>query len=489
MCLRLAKVFSFKIKSFKSSEKKILIGLLSILTILVAITFLTHRNSKRVIASAEKVDRSQEIKYHIEQVLTEITGIETGVRGYVITGDIQYLKPNNDATADIYAHLSNLSLLVQDDSLMASRVEELTDLADQQIDVSRNIIFARTSSGDAEAVEMIKSGEGKILMDQIRAQTASMLWTEDKKLKEEKAENQNSIRNFNWSFDGLILKIAISVLIVFFVLRFYFRMRRNAEEELKENKELLQRIIDNTTAVIFIKDLEGRYMLVNNRYEKLFCVSQEEVKGKTDYDFFSKEIADVVRLDDMEVIRNNKLIEFEESVPSNGAMRNYISIKFPLHDEHNKPYAVCGMATDITERKEIENLLRLRNHEILDLFNNAPCGYHSINRDGTVIEMNQTELNWLGYSREEIIGIKNIRELINFESAIIFNTLFPELVSGQTESILGVQVTMKRKNGTEFLVEVNAIAVYDEEGNFRHTRSSTFDVTHRRQAEAIIFQN
>src|SRR5258705_1510784 len=115
-------MFSFKIKSFKSSEKKILIGLLSILTILVTITFLTHRNSKRVIASAEQVDRSQEIKYHIEQVLTEITGIETGARGYVITGDAGYLAPNNDATADIYAHLSNLGLLVQDDSLMATRV-------------------------------------------------------------------------------------------------------------------------------------------------------------------------------------------------------------------------------------------------------------------------------------------------------------------------------------------------------------------------------
>src|SRR5262249_41536422 len=119
----------------------------------------------------------------------------------------------------------------------------------------------------------------------------------------------------------------------------------------------------------------------------------------------------------------------------------------------------------------------------------APCGYHSVDKDGTVIEMNQTELNWLGYSREEVVGRKNFRDLINFESTIVFNTLFPELVSGQTEAVHGVQVTMKRKNGTEFAVEINAIAVYDEDGNFHHTRSSVFDLTHRRQAEAIIFQN
>jgi PAS domain S-box-containing protein len=482
-------MFSFKIKSFKKSEKKILIGLLSILIILVTITFLTHRNSKRVVASAEQVDRSQEIKYHIEQTLAEIISIETAARGYVITGDVEYLKPNGDATADIYAHLSNLRLMVQDDSLLASRVEELSDMIEEQIDISRNIIFARTSSGFDEAIKMVKTGEGKILMDQIRTLTVSLLKSEDQKLLEEKDESRSSIRNFNWSFDGLVLKIAISILTVFFVLRFYFRMRRNAEEQLKENKELLQRIIDNTTAVIFIKDLEGRYMLINSRYEKLFCVSQDQVKGKTDYDFFPKEIADAVRLADMEVIRNNKLIEFEENVPSEGMMRNYISIKFPLHDENNKPYAVCGMATDITERKEIENLLRLRNHEILDLFNNAPCGYHSINKDGTIIEMNQTELNWLGYSRDEIVNSKNVRDLINFESAIIFNTLFPEVIAGRTEAIHSIQITMKRKNGTEFPVELNVITVYDEDGNFHHARSSVFDVTHRRQADAIIFQN
>ena len=463
--------------------------MLSILTILVTITFLTHRNSKRVIASAESVDRSQEVKYHIEQVLTEVTGIETGARGFVITGDAEYLTPTNDATADIYAHLSTLGLLLQDDSVMSVQVEELTDLVELKIDDARNIIFARSGSGSEKAEDMIKTGEGKILMDQIRTLTASMLVSENKKLKEEREESRSSIRNFNWSFDGLILKIAISVLTVFFVLRYYFRIRRKAEEELKENKELLQRIIDNTTAVIFIKDLEGRYMLINTRYEKLFNVTQEQIRGKTDYDLFPKEVADAVRLADMEVLRSNRLIEFEENVPNDGIMRNYISIKFPLHDENNRPYAVCGMATDITERKEIENLLRSRNHEILDLFNNAPCGYHSIDRKGTVIEMNQTELNWVGYSRDEIVGRKNINDLINFESAIVFNSLLQELVNGNTESIHSVQITMKRKNGTEFPVELNMIAVYDEDGNFRHARSSAFDVTHRRQADAIIFQN
>lgn len=482
-------MFSFKIKSFKRSERNILFGLLSILIILISITFLTHRNSKRVIASAFAVDRSQEIKYHIEQVLAEITDIETGARGYVITGDMEYLKPSTDATANILAHLSNLGLLVKDDSLMLDRVDELSDLVDSRMDHSKQIIYARTNEHTEKAIALVSDGEGKKVMDDIRALTATMLSDEDRKLAGERAENQRHIKNFNTSFDLLILKIAISILTVFFVLRFYFKIRRDTEEQLKENKELLQRIIDNTTAVIFIKDLEGRYMLINKMYEKLFNVTQEYVKGKTDYDLFSKGIADELRRADLEVIKKNKLIEFEENVPNNGSPHHYISIKFPLHDEHNKPYGVCGMATDITERKEIENMLRSRNNEILDLFNNAPCGYHSVNRSGIVVEMNQTELTWLGYEREEIVGIKNIRQLMSEESLLIFESQFPKLVSGQIDTIRGIQVAMKRKDGTEFPAEVNAIAVFDEDGNFSHTRSSIFDVAHRMEAEAIIFQN
>jgi len=482
-------MFSFKIKSFKKSERKILIGLLSILIILTTITFLTHRNSRRVISSAESVDLSQEIKYHFEQVLALTTDIETGSQGYVITGDEKYLELTNEGINSIYVHLDEIKSLTTNDPDISGRLKSLTSLISQRILVVQQAIEIRKNDGLDKAIAYVSKGVGKGIMNKIRVLTNSIIADEEVKLITERAENQSHIWNFNTSFDLLILKIAISVLTVFFVLRYYFKIRRNAEEELKENKELLQRIIDNTTSVIFIKDLEGRYLLINEQYQRLFSITQEQIKGKTDYDLFPKEVANKIRLADLEVIRNNKLTEFEEDVPNNGEMRNYISVKFPLHGKDNKVYAVCGMALDITERKEIENTLRTRNHEILDLFNNAPCGYHSIDKNGIVIEMNQTELNWLGYSREEIVGKKDIRELLSFDSLIIFNTLFPKLINGAKDTVQGIRITLKRKNGTEFPVEVNAMAVYDTDGNFLHARSSIFDVAHRKQAEAIIFQN
>jgi PAS domain S-box-containing protein len=482
-------MFSFKIKSTKKSERKILIGLLSMLTILISITLLTHRNSRRVITSAEAVDHSQEIKYHFEQIIALASEIESGSRGYVITGDEKFLEHTSNGINSIYIHLDEIKSLTQNDKVLSERLHNLSSLISQRILVVNRAIDIRREEGLEKAIAFVSKGEGKNLMNKIMVMTNSIIADEDTKLAEERAVNKDHIFNFNTSFDLLVLKIGISIIIMFFILRYYFRVRRNAEEELKENKELLQRIVDNTTSVIFIKDIEGKYLLINSQYEKLFNITQEQIKGKTDYDMFPQDIADAVRLADMEVIRKNKLIEFEEDVPNNGAMRNYISVKFPLHDKNNEVYAVCGMATDITERKELERALRSQNHEILDLFNNAPCGYHSINKEGVVTEINQTELNWLGYEREEVVGKMSIRNLISLESLLIFETKFPKLLDGDDDAVRGLRIMMKRKNGTEFPVEVNAVAVFDADGNFMHTRSSIFDVTHRLQADAIIFQN
>lgn len=130
--------------------------------------------------------------------------------------------------------------------------------------------------------------------------------------------------------------------------------RARAEEALRASRELLQAVIDSSTAVIYVKDVEGRYMLVNHRYEELFGIARGTMVGKSDYDVFSREHAEVFRAFDQRALLAGTSLEAEEVVPQDGALHTYLSIKFPLRDVTGVAYAVCGISTDITERKKIE---------------------------------------------------------------------------------------------------------------------------------------
>jgi PAS domain S-box-containing protein len=138
--------------------------------------------------------------------------------------------------------------------------------------------------------------------------------------------------------------------------------RARSEEALRESERRLQDIIDNTTSIIFVKDLELRYLLVNREYERRHHVRREEIRGKSDLDIHPRAVAEAVRANDRQVIEAGAPIEFEESVPSSGSNRHYVVVKFLLCDRVDKPYAVCGIATDITALKRTEELQARRAH-------------------------------------------------------------------------------------------------------------------------------
>ncbi|WP_437610850.1 ATP-binding protein [Sorangium sp. So ce834] len=127
---------------------------------------------------------------------------------------------------------------------------------------------------------------------------------------------------------------------------------------LRESQQLLQAIVDNTAAVIFAKDLEGRYMLVNRGFEELFHMGREQVLGKTDHDVFPREQADGYRANDLLVLQQNRAIELDELAPQRNGVRTYMSLKFPLRGPAGRPEGICGISTEITSRKHAEDVLR-----------------------------------------------------------------------------------------------------------------------------------
>ncbi len=134
--------------------------------------------------------------------------------------------------------------------------------------------------------------------------------------------------------------------------------RKQIEESLHRNRQLLEAFLDNSPAVIYMKDTSGRYLLVNQRYETLFNVPRAQLIGQTVAAILPSETAARVQANDQQVLEAGHPLEFEEKVPLPDGDHTYLSVKFPLKGANDVPVAVCGIATDITRRKQAEEELR-----------------------------------------------------------------------------------------------------------------------------------
>ncbi|HSE57749.1 MAG TPA: PAS domain S-box protein [Nitrospiraceae bacterium] len=122
--------------------------------------------------------------------------------------------------------------------------------------------------------------------------------------------------------------------------------------------------------------------------------------------------------------------------------------------------------------------------EVRDLYNNAPCGYHSLNEAGVLVNINDTELRWLGYEREDVIGKMGIADIMTSDSHRLFEQEFPLFMArGYVQDL---EFELIRKDGTILPVLLSATAIKDLNGHFVMTRSTSFDLTERRKTQRLL---
>jgi PAS domain S-box-containing protein len=295
--------------------------------------------------------------------------------------------------------------------------------------------------------------------------------------------------------DGRLLDVLLSASLVrdalerplYLIAQLYdVSARKEAERHVSESRERMQAIIDNTTALIYLKDTEGRYLLVNRVFESVFDVDREAAVGKTDHDLFSDELANLLRANDLRVMREQIPLQVEEVVPQGDHVRTYLSTKFPLLDSSRAPYAVCGIATDITERKQAEEALRASEAHFREIVNTTHEAFVSMDSQGGITAWNPEAETTFGWSEEEALGRNLSDTIIPARYRDGHNRGLEHFRRTGRGALLNrrVEIEALHRDGHEFPVEMTITAV--KMGGRFAFNAFLHDISERKQAEQTL---
>jgi PAS domain S-box-containing protein len=245
---------------------------------------------------------------------------------------------------------------------------------------------------------------------------------------------------------------------------------------------LLSAIIHNTPSLVFIKDLEGRYLLVNRPFVEVAGVAAGDFVGKTDAALFAPDVAARFRADDERVIRSGQPTTYEESVPYKGEQFTFVTTKFPLLDAGGRVYGVCGIATDVTASRRAERAVRESEERLRALFEQSAAGIAQIDPEGRIVLANQWFCDLVGYSRDELLGMR-MQEITHPDDVGRNVDALERAKAGAGDGRYHIEKRYVRKDGSIVWVTVSSAVVRDAEGKPSAVLGVITDVSERKRTE------
>jgi PAS domain S-box-containing protein len=338
-------------------DRKIVLGLGTALLVLFLVTAVSWWNVARSQRTQFWVGHSREVLSQLEQLLTDVLGMQASARGFVLTGSEEVLQPFTEGSAQIENSLKDIRLLISGDPGQLERLARLEPLVVRAREIMAGRIEARRLRGLDAASEAFAYLEGQRVVDSLRAGIREMV-TEERRLLDERLTRNTRVNRLT-----VVTILASTVIAAVLVIAAGVRVRR-----------------------------------------------------------------------------------------------------------------------DLVRRQKAETALQESFARVEDLYNKAPCGYHSLDREGKFVAINDTALAWLGRRREEVVGRMSFSEVLTPRSGALFHERFEHFK--RLGAVQNVEYEWQRPGGGVRHVLLNATAIYDATGRYVASRATIFDVTERKQVEA-----
>jgi PAS domain S-box-containing protein len=348
----------------RAFEKRFAVGIAVVVAIILANTALSYDNTVRLYAAAERVAHSQQVQTALERVLTAAAEAETGQRGYVITGNDQYLEPFKAAEQRIDADVSRLAQLTRDNAEQAADIPRLERYLEQKLDELRLTIAVRRENSADAARAIVFTDRGRVAMDSLHAVVTRMEARERATIAEQTAAHD---RSRDWALSaGLAAGFTALVLVTAFVTlqQRSIRSRAAAAAALFEQKELFRTTLASIGDAVIATDRGARVTFLNAAAEALTGWTSAEAEGEplaSVFEIVHEDTRVPVQNPALRALREGTVVARQDRtvlIARQGSETPIDDSAAPIRDAHGLMTGAVLIFRDITERKAAEHALR-----------------------------------------------------------------------------------------------------------------------------------
>jgi len=476
-----------------SLARQIALGFGATLVFLLGNAIVAYRNTLTIVANEQMVNHTHEVLTELERTLSTLKDAETGQRGYLLTGDQQYLEPYENAIAHVNQEIQLLRQLTADNPRQQQRIQILERSTRDRLALLQETIDLQRTQGSEAALQLVRTNRGKEIMDSIRQQVAAMQAEEQYLLAQRSQQSQASVNSTLLTFT---LSTGFSLLLLGLVAALVRGNDQQRQKEVATQQQLFKQLEDEQNRLetlmqqlpigaVFV-DAAGKIIFENRQVELIlghkFYAAETIAQYQNDRSFhpqgqpYEPDEYPIVR-----AIKTGAAIINEEMLyqHKDGSFRTVFVSATPVKDRNQQIIAVATTFYDVTLLKQAQAALQ----KYKDIFEFTLQGITLGSPHHQTLElMNPAFAQMHGYGVEELMG-RSMLDLFPPQEradAIAFTEQVNHIGYGAYETL------HQRKDGTVFPVFIYATAVKDEAGQLRYRIVTVTDITDRRQAALAL---
>ena len=408
-----------------SFQRKLFTGFTAVIILIAVLSIFSSYYSDKRISTSQSVNHTNNVLSEAGQTLSLMKDIESGGRGYIITGDSSYLEYFTIAKTSIFNHIKRLKELTKDNPSQQVKIDSLSALVDKRIGFSLQLIQARNEKGFEAANNLMATRVGNFFTNKIRKITGEIQQEENGLLIKRQKENDESIVSFNRAFIVLLAGVFLLLAIILFSIRNNIAVRKKAQVALtKLNNELEQKVLERTEEInrsekryrylfenspmpMWVIDLNTfKFLDVNEMAILQYGYSREEFLSMTTLDIRPDEGKELFKQPEhlFEMGRTNYSKGIWSHRKKDGTIIQVETIGHKISFEGVPARLI--LSNDVTEKKKAEDLLIKSEKQYRNLFENNPMPLWVIDlATFEFLDVNEAAISHYGYSREEFLSM------------------------------------------------------------------------------------